>query len=97
MIRREFITLVAGAMVEWPFASIAQEAGRIYRFGILEPFADTPVSCDVSTNYDAAASLKAKTSQSMEKDAPVPRAVERAGHINCRPVLGGLHHQYVRI
>jgi hypothetical protein len=43
MIRREFITLVAGAMVEWPFASIAQEAGRIYRFGILEPFADTPV------------------------------------------------------
>jgi hypothetical protein len=34
---------------------------------------------------------------SMKKDAPVPRAVERAGHINCRPVLGGLHHQYLRI
>jgi hypothetical protein len=31
------------------------------------------------------------------KDAPVPRAVERAGHILCRPVLGGPHHQYVRI
>jgi putative tryptophan/tyrosine transport system substrate-binding protein len=42
--RRDFITLVAGAIVEWPFASIAQEAGRIYRFGILEPFSDTPVS-----------------------------------------------------
>src|SRR5260370_1130691 len=31
------------------------------------------------------------------KDAPVSRAVERAGSILCRPVLGGLHHQYVRI
>ena len=38
-----------------------------------------------------------RTHLSMEKDAPVPRAVERAGHINCRAVLGGLHHQYVRI
>src|ERR1700688_3387412 len=38
-----------------------------------------------------------RTHLSMEKDAPVPRVVERAGHILCRPVLGGLHHQYVRI
>jgi transposase InsO family protein len=38
-----------------------------------------------------------RTHLSLEKDAPVPRTVERAGHINCRPVLGGLHHQYVRI
>jgi len=38
-----------------------------------------------------------RTHLSMEKDAPVPRAVERVGHINCRPVLGGLHHQYLRI
>src|ERR1700730_3970877 len=34
---------------------------------------------------------------STEKDAPVPRAAERAGHIECRPVLGGLHHQDVRM
>jgi hypothetical protein len=33
----------------------------------------------------------------LEKDAPVSRTIERAGHILCRPVLGGLHHQYVRI
>jgi hypothetical protein len=31
------------------------------------------------------------------KDALVSRAVERAGRILCRPILGGLHHQYVRI
>jgi transposase InsO family protein len=33
----------------------------------------------------------------LEKDAPLSRAVDRAGHILCRPILGGLHYQYVRI
>jgi hypothetical protein len=37
------------------------------------------------------------THLSMGKDTPVPRAVERVGHIDCRPVLGGLHHPYLRI
>ena len=37
------------------------------------------------------------THLSLEKDAPVSRAVDRAGHILCRPTLGGLHHQYARI
>jgi transposase InsO family protein len=36
-----------------------------------------------------------RTHLSLEKDAPVSRAVELAGHILCRPILGGLHHQYV--
>ena len=39
----------------------------------------------------------ARTHLSLEKDAPVSRAVDRAGHILCRPILGGLHHQYGRI
>src|ERR1700730_11112650 len=39
----------------------------------------------------------ARTHLSLEKDAPVSRAVDRAGHILCRPTLGGLHHQYARI
>jgi hypothetical protein len=39
----------------------------------------------------------ARTHPSLEKDAPVSRAVDRAGHILCRPILGGLHHQYARI
>ena len=38
-----------------------------------------------------------RTHLSLEKDAPVSRAVERAGCILCRPILGGLHHQYARI
>jgi pimeloyl-ACP methyl ester carboxylesterase len=37
------------------------------------------------------------THLSLEKDAPVPRAIGTVGHILCRPVLGGLRHQYVRI
>ncbi len=38
-----------------------------------------------------------RTQLSLEKDAPVPRAIGTVGHILYRPVLGGLHHQYVRI
>jgi transposase InsO family protein len=40
---------------------------------------------------------KARTHLSLEKDSPISRAVDRDGHILCRPTLGGLHHQYVRI
>jgi transposase InsO family protein len=38
-----------------------------------------------------------RTHLSLEKDAPVSRAIDRAGHILCRPILGGLHHQYGRV
>jgi transposase InsO family protein len=38
-----------------------------------------------------------RTHLALEKDAPLSRTVKRAGHILCRPVLGGLHHEYVRI
>jgi transposase InsO family protein len=35
--------------------------------------------------------------RSLNKDAPLHRAIERVGAITSRPVLGGLHHQYCRI
>ena len=38
-----------------------------------------------------------RTHLALDKDAPLSRTVERAGRILCRPVLGGLHHEYVRI
>jgi transposase InsO family protein len=38
-----------------------------------------------------------RTHRSLNKDAPVSRSVQRTGTINSRPILGGLHHQYVRV
>ena len=38
-----------------------------------------------------------RTHRSLDKDAPVSRPVQRTGSINSRPILGGLHHQYVRV
>jgi transposase InsO family protein len=38
-----------------------------------------------------------RTHLALDKDAFLSRSVKRAARILCRPVLGGLHHQYVRI
>src|ERR1700728_1825585 len=37
-----------------------------------------------------------RTHLSLNKDAPISRAAEAVGRILCRPILGGLHHQYAR-
>jgi hypothetical protein len=38
-----------------------------------------------------------RTHLSLNKDAPISRVVDTTGRISSRSVLGGLHHQYVRI
>ena len=38
-----------------------------------------------------------RTHHSLNKDAPLYRAIDKLGAIISRPVLGGLHHQYCRI
>lgn len=35
--------------------------------------------------------------RSLQKDAPLRRAIHRIGEVTAIPILGGLHHQYVRI
>jgi transposase InsO family protein len=38
-----------------------------------------------------------RTHRSLNKDAPMHRSIQRIGSIISTPVLGGLHHQYVRV
>ena len=38
-----------------------------------------------------------RTYLTLEKDAPLQRAVQRSATIVAIPILAGLHHQYVRI
>jgi transposase InsO family protein len=40
---------------------------------------------------------KIRTHQSLDKDSPVSRSAQRTGNIKSYPILGGLHHHYVRI
>ena len=40
---------------------------------------------------------EARTHLSLDKDAPVSRKVQALGRIVAKPLLGGLHHHYVRI
>jgi Integrase core domain len=39
----------------------------------------------------------ARTHLSLDKDAPIHRAPCITGAIDSLPILGGLHHQYVRV
>jgi hypothetical protein len=40
---------------------------------------------------------RTRTHLSLNKDSPASRAIESFGRILPVPILGGLHHQYVRI
>lgn len=38
-----------------------------------------------------------RTHRSLGKDAPMHRPIQQTGDITSRPILGGLHHHYVRV
>jgi transposase InsO family protein len=40
---------------------------------------------------------EARTHLSLANDAPISRSIERYGRITAKPMIGGLHHRYVRI
>jgi hypothetical protein len=40
---------------------------------------------------------ESRTHQSLSKDAPVSRPVQRIGSIRSHALVGGLHHHYVRV
>jgi transposase InsO family protein len=40
---------------------------------------------------------EARTHLSLSKDTPLGRPIERIGRIIAQPMIGGLHHRYVRI
>jgi hypothetical protein len=40
---------------------------------------------------------ESRTHLSLKKDAPIPRDAQRVGRVVALPILGGLHHQYVRV
>jgi transposase InsO family protein len=40
---------------------------------------------------------RSRTHLSLDKDAPARRQIQGVGSIEARPMLGGLHHRYVRI
>ena len=40
---------------------------------------------------------KIRTHRSLDKDAPISRPVQPTGNIKSHPILGGLHHHYVRV
>ena len=40
---------------------------------------------------------RTRTHLALQKDTPMQRAIQRTGTITAIPILGGLHHEYVRI
>jgi transposase InsO family protein len=38
-----------------------------------------------------------RTHRSLDKDAPWHRPIQHTGNVTSRPILGGLHHHYVRV
>ena len=83
----------------WAFATNRPPRGRPGRTGIRRECLDHVVVLGerhlrhvLHSYYNGA-----RTHLALSKDAPIPRAVKPVGAISSAPILGGLHHKYVRI
>jgi hypothetical protein len=86
----DMIQALAAGRPDQPFGSIRRECiDRIVVFGERHL---RHVLLSYKDYYNAT-----RTHLSLNKDAPVPRGVAWVGNIVCRPILGGLHHQYGRM
>ena len=56
---------------------------------------DRPISS--SPFAQLLARILSRTHLSLKKHAPIPRDVQSAGRVLALPILGGLHHRYVRV
>jgi hypothetical protein len=54
--------------------------------------ASAPDSVSYSAYYNSV-----RTHRSLDKDAPSFRPIQQIGIIRSHPILGGLHHHYVRV
>jgi Transposase domain (DUF772) len=48
-------------------------------------------------DYNPAYYNSVRTHRSLHKDAPIFRSIQQIGIIRSHPILGGLHHHYVRV
>jgi putative ABC transport system substrate-binding protein len=64
MRRREFITLV-GAAIGWPLAARAQQAGRVYRLGILETIPEVQNAANLDALRDGLRNLGYREGQNL--------------------------------
>jgi len=78
------------AFAEWLIGSIRRECvdhiivlGEMQLRRVLKSYAD---HCNAS-----------RTHRSLNKDAPLNRAIERFGAVVSQPVVSGCHHQHCRI
>src|SRR4051794_9595196 len=65
MNRRDFIKVIGGATVAWPVAARAQQAGKVYRLGILETIPESQNSAQLDALREGLRNLGYREGQNL--------------------------------